>query len=408
MNNFLIVVCLIAIFSYLARCVVEWVNLRHWLASSVPLAFQDAIQEAEFKKAKAYSRDQFFLFFAEKTFFFILSISFLLIYGFGWLEYFIQTIFENPLWQFYGYLGILFFVTSILGLPFSIYSTFVVEEKYGFNRTTAKTFLLDIIKGVILSIFLGGLILYAYFWIFNQFAEWAFLIFWTFYFSLQLLLLYIAPVLIMPLFFKFSPLEDGELKRKIAELANRCGVDLAGIYTMDGSKRSSKANAFFTGFGKTKKIVLFDTLVEKFSEEEVLAVLSHEIGHYKRKHIIKTLFLSSISSLVIFYLAFWVMREPLFSASLGFQSVSAYSALIVLVLLLPSVSALFSIPSSLLSRKHEYEADSYAVEHGFGKNLGEALVKLSVDSLSNLNPHPWKVFLDYSHPPVVYRLEKIK
>jgi len=299
--------------------------------------------------------------------------------------------------------------SQLLSVPFSVYSTFVIEEKYGFNRTTPKTFILDILKGWILTIILGGIIFSIILWFFDKAGSLAWVYCWLTVVIFQIVVTFFAPIIILPLFNKFHPLEDGELKTAIEEYAQAQKFKLKGIFKMDASKRSTKSNAFFTGFGRYRRIVLFDTLIENQSVEELLSILAHEMGHYKKKHILKSILLSIATTGIMFYiLSLFLNNEGLFAA-FKMENTSIYASLFFFGFLYTPISMIISIGSKMLSRKHEYEADAYAAQtYRKPESMISALKKLTVDNLSNLTPHPLKVFLTYSHPPVLERIQTLR
>ncbi|MFC1616599.1 M48 family metallopeptidase [Candidatus Margulisiibacteriota bacterium] len=302
----------------------------------------------------------------------------------------------------------LMFVLQIISLPFSIYSTFVLEKKYGFNKTTVKTFILDMIKSLILTIIIGSIVLAALLFFFEKAGGLAWLYAWGFIAIVQIILVVIAPVVIMPLFNKFVPLEEGELKSEIEDFAKNNKFPLQGVYKMDGSKRSTKSNAYFTGFGRFRRIVLFDTLIEKHSVQELVSVLAHEIGHYKKKHIIKLMVFSILTLGLTLFLMSVFMKNPGLFAAFGVQELSIYVSLILFSYIYLPLALMLGIFSSHFSRKYEYEADRFAVEtYKKPEVFISALKTLCRDNLANLTPHPLKVFLEYSHPPVLERIKAI-
>ena len=310
--------------------------------------------------------------------------------------------------------GLLFIVLlmlakSILSLPFSIYSTFVIEERFGFNKTTPKTFISDLLKGLLLGAVIGLPLLAGILAFFMFTGEWAWLFAWLAVTFFTLVMQYVAPTWIMPLFNTFTPLEDGELRAAIEDYTAKVNFPLQGLFVIDGSKRSSKSNAFFTGFGKNKRVALYDTLIENHTIPELVAVLAHEIGHYKKKHIIKGMLISIVHTGVLFFLlSIFLHSEGLFDA-FYMQEMSVYAGLIFFGMLYAPIEMILSIFMQMSSRKHEYEADAYAAETtGNAADMISTLKKLSKDNLSNLTPHPFYVFLNYSHPPVLQRIEALK
>jgi STE24 endopeptidase len=312
------------------------------------------------------------------------------------------------MWSGLVYIGILVLARSILLLPFSIYSTFVIEELFGFNKTTVKTFIADLFKGIALGIVLGAPLLMLIFWLFDIAGAYAWLYCWGATSLFTLIIQFIAPTWIMPIFNKFTPLEEGELRKEILSFADRVRFPLQGVYVMDGSKRSSKSNAFFTGFGKFKRIALFDTLIKQHTVSELVAVLAHEIGHYKKKHIVKGIVISIAHMGVMFFLlSVFLSHRELFDAFF-MEKMSVYAGLIFFGMLFAPAEFFLSLGMNILSRKHEFEADSFSSETtNRPTEMISALKKLSVDNLSNLTPHPFYVFLHHSHPPVLERIRAL-
>jgi len=305
---------------------------------------------------------------------------------------------------------VVFFIVQLMGIPVKIYSVFVIEEKFGFNKMTPATFVMDVIKSLILSVLIMAPLLWLLFYFYDVAGS-----YWWFYgfilFSLiQLIMLILYPLVIAPLFNKFTPLEQGELFDGIKELASKVRFSLRGVYVMDGSKRSSHSNAYFTGIGKTKRIVLFDTLMERLSVGELLAVLAHELGHYKLHHVKINLVISMGASFLGFYILDLFIKSKAFFNSMGYSEPSVHIGLVLLMIILPVVDMLFGPLSNMLSRKHEYAADEFAVKAiSDGKeNLPKALVKLNKENLSSPLTHPLYSFINYSHPPLIERLGAIE
>jgi STE24 endopeptidase len=307
------------------------------------------------------------------------------------------------------FMSLLYVGSMLISTPFELYDTFVIEEKYGFNKTTLATFFADKFKGLLLAVVLGAPILALLFFLFDRFGENAWLYGWIAVAGFSLLITYLAPTYIMPLFNKFKPLEDGALKTAIQEMSQKCQFPLTEVYEIDGSKRSTKANAFFTGLGKNKKIALYDTLIQNNGVGELVAVLAHEIGHFKKKHIVQSMVLGILQMGVLFFLlGLFLNKQELFDA-FGVKAVSVYGSLVFFTFLFEPISKLLSVVMMVLSRKNEYEADAYAAEvTGRPEDLISGLKKLSKDNLSNLTPHPFYVFLNYSHPPMVKRLAALE
>ncbi len=379
------------------------------LRPELPTEFADVWDQEKYAKSQAYERDgaKFGIISS------IVSLAILLAFwfagGFGWLDSWVRSFGFGEIVTGLFYMGSLFLASTLLSLPFDIYHTFVHEEKYGFNKTTPATFAGDQIKSLILGALLGIPLIALILWLFQTVPN-AWIYAWAAVTVLSLLLTFLAPSLILPLFNKFTPMEDGELKSAIEAMAKKCDFPLVGLFVIDGSKRSTKSNAFFTGFGKLKKIALYDTLIESQSTEELVGVLAHEIGHFKKKHIIQRIVLSVVQTALIFFLLGLVTSPDSAFAQILFEAfrveqISIYVGLVIFFILFKPFSRLISIGLSMLSRKHEFEADDYAkTVQGTPEHLSMALKKLSRNNLSNLTPHPLEVFLHHSHPPVLQRL----
>jgi STE24 endopeptidase len=382
------------------------------LSPDLPREFSDVFDAERYAKSQSYTRESARFEIIHSTF----SLATLLIFwslgGFGWLDSFARGLVPGEIPAGLVFLGLLFLGHTLLHLPFSIHDTFVLEERFGFNKTTPKTFVVDQLKGLLLAAVLGLPLAAGILWIFGEVAH-AWLWAWGFFVTFQLFLTWLAPTLILPLFNKFTPMPDGPLRQAIEAMAARCGFPLGEISVMDGSKRSTKANAFFTGFGKTKKIALYDTLVEEQTQDELVAVLAHEIGHFKLRHIIQRLAMSIVQAALLFFLLGRVIDGGTFSRSLfdafGVEKISPQVGLVLFGLLFAPASRLLGIAAAAWSRKHEFEADAFAAKAtGKPASLVAALKKLSAKNLSNLTPHPFRVFLDHSHPPVLSRISALR
>jgi STE24 endopeptidase len=306
------------------------------------------------------------------------------------------------------FFGVLFIVSDIITIPFQWYATFVIEEKFGFNKQTPSLFIADKLKSWGLSIVLGGLILTAIIWIYNLTPEYFWLLAFGVVTVFSLFMNMFYSELIVPLFNKQTPLEEGELRTAIEAFANKSGFQLKNIYMIDGSKRSTKANAYFTGLGPKKRIVLYDTLTEQMDTDEIVAVLAHEIGHYKHKHVLKGMLYSIPSSLLLFFLLGWMLGSDVLAQALGGTKAVFHLNAIAFFTLYTPISLLLGVFGNVLSRKHEYEADAFAQQYGYGEQLISGLKKLSSQSLSNLMPHPLYVFFNYSHPTLYQRIIKMQ
>ena len=402
----IIIVALIAVF--LLNLLSDILNLR-MVRTDLPQAFKG------FYEAESYARSQEYLKVNTRFGWITSSVSLVLVLGFWFCEGFNlldQTIRQFGLGSIASgivFMGVLIMAKSLIFLPFSLYDTFVIEESFGFNKTTVKTFVMDLIKGMLLAVILGVPLLAAILLFFEHMGPYAWLTCWITVVVFMLVMNYIVPTVILPLFNKFEPLDEGELKKALMDYAATINFPLTQVFRMDGSKRSSKSNAFFTGFGKNKRIVLFDTLIEQHSIPELVAVLAHEMGHYKMNHIKKTLAIGIIQSGLVFYiLSLCLTQKGLFDA-FYMEHMSVYAGLIFFGLLFTPVDLLTSILMNMFSRKNEFEADRFAVTTtNDNQSLKNALIKLSVNNLGNLFPHPLNVFLNYSHPPVMDRIDRIE
>jgi STE24 endopeptidase len=414
MNIYLLVILLLIVGDYLLNFIVDLANLRH-VETRIPSEFEGWYDSEKYTKSQLYLRETTRFDLIRSSITTPIIIAFILLGGFRWIDDFARSAGGGVILTGLIFAAGLILLSQLLSLPFSIYSTFVIEERYGFNKTTPKTFIVDFFKELVLIAILGGLVFSGVIWFFTAAGTFAWLYSWIALTLVQFFLIYIAPVVILPIFNKFTPLDEGELKTSIHDYAQAQGFSLKGIFTMDGSKRSTKSNAYFTGFGRWRRIVLFDTLIEKHSIKELVSILAHEVGHYKLRHIHRMLITGVLSTGLMFYiLSLFITRPGLYGAfGLEMAPVAGadpvYAGLIFFGFLYTPISMLIGLVQNILSRKHEYEADAYAVETAGDPNaMIEALKKLSVDNLSNLTPHPLKVFLEYSHPPVLQRIQAIR
>lgn len=385
----------------------SWLNSKNW-KNEIPEEMKGYYDEERYKKAGEYERavNRFSLI---SSFFSLCGILLMLFLdGFGWIDTRVRMYTENPYLLPMLYFGLLLVVSDILSLPFSVYSTFVIEEKFGFNNTTVQTFILDKLKGYLIAIVLGGSLLFVFIWLYRSLGPMFWLAAWVFISIFSIFMVMFYTTLIVPIFNKLKALEDGDLRRGIEEYCDKVGFKLTNLFVIDGSKRSSKSNAYFSGLGPRKKIVLFDTLIGKQNNSEIIAVLAHEIGHYKLKHTRTGIVLSVLQTGIVLYLLSFVLESPFPAMALGAEQMSLHIGLIAFSLIYSPVSMITGILMNVLSRKHEFEADAYAARTYSGENLISALKKLSVNNLSNLYPHPVYVFIHHSHPPVLRRIEAIK
>ena len=408
MNVYLVFILSAILGSYLLAVLVDWLNIKN-IATELPEEFRDYYDAEKYSKSQSYLRENSRFGLIVGTLQTTAEVGMILFGGFNLADRFARSFELGSIATGLLFVGVLLLASSLLSLPFSIYSTFVVEEKYGFNRTTVKTFILDFLKSLLLGSIIGGAVLAGVLWFFEQTGEWAWLYCWLGVSGFQVVLMFIAPFVIMPLFNRFEPLEDGELKSAIEEYALTQKFKMKGVYKMDGSRRSSKSNAFFTGFGSSRRIVLFDTLIKKHSTSELVSIVAHEMGHYKKGHILQALVRGVVMMGFSFFLmSLFINNEQLFAA-FQMEHLSIYASLLFFGFLYSPLSMVLSIVQGVISRKHEYDADAYAVRtFGAAEDMISALKKLSVDNLSNLSPHPLKVVLSYSHPPVLERILAIR
>jgi STE24 endopeptidase len=407
MNGYLIFILALLLFNGLLALIVDELNLRR-AATRIPEEFAGLYDAEKYARAQRYLRDSTRFGQLQTGLQIPLTIGFILLGGFRWINTLAETAAEPMIVRGLLFGGMLLLLSQAVSLPFSLYDTFVLEERYGFNKTTLKTFVLDRLKGGLIVLLLGAPIFALVLWIFSAIPH-AWLWVWGALSVIQLFLLFIAPVVLLPLFNRFTPLEEGDLRSAIETFAAAQRYTLSGIFKIDGSRRSSKGNAYFTGLGKTKRIALFDTLIEKHTVSELVAVLAHEIGHCQRGHIKKSLALSLANTLLMFWVLSLFISQPGLHAAFGLDSTPLYAGIIFFGFLYTPISLILGIAGNVLSRKHEFEADAFAAETtGKPEALIEALKKLSVDNLSNLTPHPLKVFLHYSHPPVLERIKALR
>lgn len=397
----------VVVFGFLVDKILSYRNVKRPVPA-IPDTLSDHLNQEELLKSKAYQTENYRFGLISGLFSFVLSILLIWFGWFGAIDTWVGSFVENSMIQSLAIFGVIFVGSDLLSLPFDYYSTFVIEEKYGFNKTSIGTFFGDKIKGYLLSIIIGGGLLLLFLWLIDQMGKDFWWIFWIVAAGFMVLVNFFYTAWILPLFNKLTPLEEGELKSKIMDYAKSVSFPLDNVFVMDGSKRSAKANAFFSGFGKKKKVVLYDTLIEQHTQEEMVAVLAHEVGHFKKKHIILSMVTSVLQvGLILFLLAQFIFSENL-SLALGGSEWSVQLNLIAFTMLFSPISMIIGIGMNVLSRKNEFEADAFARNTYAGKPLAEALKTLSVKTLSNINPDPAYVFVNYSHPPLLERLAKLE
>lgn len=392
--------------SYVFDQLLDYINLKAQ-RTDIPTEIETFYEKEKYVKSLAYHKELTYFSFLTSAVSFVLSFGMLLAGGFGWLDMVLRNYIQNEIVLALVFFGVLMLVSDILTIPFQLHSTFVIEEKYGFNKTTVKTFITDKLKGYLLAGAIGGILLSVLIYL----IQWLGPSFWIWFAAIASLFILFVNMfytsLILPMFNKLTPLQDGELKTAIEAFAKKIDFPLDNIFIIDGSKRSKKANAFFSGMGKKKKIVLYDTLIDNHTTEELVAVLAHEVGHFKKKHIIWGFVLSIIQIVfTLFVLSLMVFNEQV-SIALGGSQLSIHLNLLAFGILFSPISGITSLFMNMYSRKNEFEADAYAKENFDGTALSNALKRLSVDSLGDLYPHPLYVFFHYSHPPLLKRLNAL-
>jgi STE24 endopeptidase len=400
-------ILVILIAGFLLETLLDMVNLRHRKAG-IPDEMQGYLDSDKYQKSQEYHRVVTRFGLITGTISLLSTVALIQFGGFGWLDEQLRSITDEPILLALLFFGVLYLVSDVLTLPFQYYRTFVIEEKFGFNQTTFKTFITDKIKGYLLASLIGLPILALFIFLLESMGKDFWWVFWIVIglFSVVMNLMYTS--VILPLFNKLTPLEEGELLDAIRAYCEKVQFPIRKVYVIDGSKRSKKSNAFFSGFGKQKKVVLYDTLIENHNTDELVAILAHEVGHYKKKHIIWGLGTGLIQTgAILFILSRFVFSEDL-SMALGGNVQALHLNLLAFFLLFSPVSKILGVLANIISRKHEFEADEYAAKTYAAAPMMEALKKLSVDNLSNLYPHPAYVFVHYSHPPLLKRISAIR
>lgn len=401
------IIIAIVIIDYLSDRIISHLNAQKF-DDPIPEDLKDLYQEQEYKRSQAYKMENYRLSNMAAKYLLFITIAFLMLDGFDMVDRWAREITSNATYITLIFFGIISWGSDILTTPISFYQTFVIEQKYGFNKSSIKTFILDKIKGWILMAILGGGILALFVWFYQIAGDTFWLYAWGIVGVFTLFIHMFYSQLIVPLFNKQSPLEEGSLKTKLQAYASKVGFHLENIFVIDGSKRSTKANAYFSGFGKQKRITLYDTLIEDLEEEEIVAVLAHEVGHYKRKHIIFNIIASIALTGVSLYILSLCISIPELSLAIGVSKSSFHAGLMAFGLLYSPMTVLTSIVMNYFSRKFEYQADNYAKQTYAAQPLITSLKKLSRTNLSNLTPHPVYVFVNYSHPTLLQRIKNLK
>ncbi|WP_291960040.1 M48 family metallopeptidase [Maribacter sp.] len=409
MDNTIVFYCIlfILIAEFILATVMNYLNAQRF-KDPIPEDLKDVYNAEEYEKSQAYKLTNYKFGVFTSVFSLVLILSFLLLGGFNYVDNIAQNQTDSIILQALIFFGIIMIGSDFINIPFSYYQTFVIEEKFGFNKTTKTTFLTDKLKQWAMTIIVGSIILSLVIWFF----QWAGTSFWLYTWALiaifTLFMNLFYSKLIVPLFNKQKPLEAGTLKEKIEAYAAQVGFDLQNIFVINGSKRSTKANAYFSGFGKEKRVTLYDTLINDLEEEEIVAVLAHEIGHYKRKHIIFNLTSSIVLTGLMLLILSLFINNPEVSLAIGVDRPSFHAALIGFGILYSPISEITGLLMNYFSRKFEYQADDYAKNTYAALPLVTSLKKLSKNSLSNLTPHPAYVFMHYSHPPLIDRIRNLK
>ncbi len=407
MNIYLVVILVTLVLDYLIQATARGLNLRS-LQPELPEAFKGYYDQDKYKRSQEYARANGRFGMVSATFSLVVTLAFILGGGFHLVDVWTRTLGFGELGTGLVFFGVLFLLSDIVSIPFSLYHTFVIEEDFGFNKMTVGMYLKDKIKSYLLIALLGGLLLSGILYFFQEAGEFAWLWAWGIVSVFILVLPPIFTSFIAPLFNKFEPLPEGELKEALSAYASKVDFPLTGVFVMDGSKRSGHSNAYFSGFGKNKRIALYDTLVEKHSVEELVAILAHEIGHYKKKHIVQGTVMSIVQIGVLFaLLSLFISEKGLFEA-FQVETVSAHAGLVFFSLLYSPISFFLGIAQNAWSRRNEFEADAFAAQTlGTPASLIEGLKTLSVANLGNLTPHRLTVFLNYTHPPILTRIERL-
>ena len=407
MNGIFWVILTALILDYAIGLLSTILNVRS-LKSMPPSALEDVYESEEYRKSQEYTRVQSIFGLIVSSFKLVLLLTFWLIGGFNYVDQAVRLMGWNEIWNGMAFIGILATFAAILNIPLGLYSTFVIEQRFGFNKTTYSTFILDTLKGLLLSIIIGAPLLMGVLYFFEYTGSLSWLYVWVFVTVISFVISIIGPIWIMPIFNKFTPLQSGELRNAIVEYAKKVNFTYGNIYVIDGSKRSAHSNAFFTGFGKTKRIALFDTLIEQLSTDEIVSVIAHEIGHNKKRHVVSGMALGIIHTGAILLMFSLVMENQSLFDAFFMKSTSIYASIVFFGLLFTPIELIISPVMQFISRRNEYQADQWAVETTTSKpSLISGLKKLASENLANLSPHPAFVILNYSHPPLLSRIESI-
>ena len=408
MNPFLVLVVTVLVARYVLELVADRLNVSH-IAEELPDEFTGLYNAERYRRSQQYLRDNTSFGSLADTVNTVAVLVMILAGGFDLVDRAARAVSAATIPAGLLFVAMLMILGWFLNLPFRLYSTFVIEERYGFNRTTPKTFVLDTVKSMALTILFGGPILAAVFWFFDAAGAHAWVYCWAAVAAFQVFVAFIFPTVILPVFNKFTPLDPGDLRDAIEDYARKQEFRMKGIFEMDGSKRSTKTNAFFAGFGKFRRIVLFDTLIKKHTVPELVAVVAHEMGHYRKKHVLKRILRSLVAMGVMFFLMSLLLNNRALFDAFRMEHLSVYASLVFFGFVYTPLRVVFSILEHARARRQEYAADAFAVEtNGDAEAMIASLKKLSVENLSNLTPHPLKVALDYTHPPVLQRIRALR
>ncbi|MCF6183943.1 MAG: M48 family metallopeptidase [Bacteroidales bacterium] len=406
-NTVFLIIIVILVFSYILSEYLDFLNSKY-RNKNIPDELKGIYDDEKYEKSQKYGKTNSKLSFLSSSFVLVLTLGMFFFGGFNFVNEIAVSFSDNKIIQALIFFGILLLASDIITTPFAVYSVFVIEEKFGFNKTTVKTFIFDKLKGWLLGAVIGGgilaLITWFYlktnnmFWIYAWITVSIFSVFMTMFYS----------SIIVPLFNKQTPLEDGELRNAIEKFARKAGFKLDNIFVIDGSKRSTKANAYFSGLGPKKRIVLYDTLINDLTVDEIVAVLAHETGHYKKKHTVSNIITAIVQSGIMFYIFSLLVDNPQLSQALGSETVSFQLGLVAFGILYSPISMIIGFFMNGISRKHEYEADAFAKKYGQAEGLISGLKKLTAKNLSNLTPHPLYVKFNFSHPTLYQRIKALK
>lgn len=406
-NLILILIIAIPVAGYLTERYLNFLNSKMW-SPELPDRLKGICDENEYRKTQFYQKDNNRLSLWSSTFNLVILLLMIISGGFAFVDNLVRSITSHPVLMSLMFFGIIGLATDLLNIPFSYYDNFVIEKKYGFNTMTIRTFINDHLKSWILALIIGAPVLALITWFYYKTGKSFWIYAWILITVFTIFINFFYSELIVPLFNKQTPLQEGSLRTKIEEFARKTDFHLSNIYIIDGSKRSTKANAYFSGFGSKKRIVLYDTLLKELEEDEIVAVLAHETGHYKRKHIIHNMLVSILLTGLTLFLFSLVVDSPALSKALGAEYASFHLGLLVFGILYSPLSLVIGLIANYISRKNELQADAFVKKYNYAVPLSEALKKLSVKNLSNMNPHPVYVFFHYSHPPLLERLKKLE